>query len=318
MILQYFVTASDTGNKIPVEIEKSTSADLAATKESWQTDWTSEFIGDPALEKYTAKTESGEIVALGAYRETEASMFVYIEYIESHPESNPTLTAKRKYLDIGRMMIAFGIQLSIDSGKNGVKYYALCVDNKPLSEICANPVGNRYILPVIQRKRRFQTLIHDENINNLLLGLFQEYEKKEPAYELAIQADIILLFALLNRFYIDNSENQIVIDTHFEQVLTYINEHFTENISTESISKKFAFNKCHFCRKIKSQTGMSFVRYLNQLRMDLACSLLTTTDKPITMVAVECGYNDLNYFSRKFHEFYSMTASEFRQQSNLS
>ena len=68
MILQYFVTASDTGNKIPVEIEKSTSADLAATKESWQTDWTSEFIGDPALEKYTAKTESGEIVALGAYR----------------------------------------------------------------------------------------------------------------------------------------------------------------------------------------------------------------------------------------------------------
>lgn len=115
--MQYFVTASETGNKVPIEIDKSTSADLAATKESWQTDWTSEFIGDPALEKYTAKTESGEIVALGAYRETESSMFVYIEYIESHPESNPTLTAKRKYLDIGRMMIAFGIQLSIDSGK---------------------------------------------------------------------------------------------------------------------------------------------------------------------------------------------------------
>ena len=120
MILQYFVTASDTGNKISVEIDKSTADDLAATKENWQTDWTSEFIGDPALEKYTAKTESGEIVALGAYRETESSMFVYIEYIESHPESNPTLTTKRKYLDIGRMMIAFGIQLSIDSGKNGV------------------------------------------------------------------------------------------------------------------------------------------------------------------------------------------------------
>jgi hypothetical protein len=84
------------------------------------TDWTSEFIGDPALEKYTAKTENGEIVALGAYRETESSMFVYIEYIESHPESNPTLTIQKKYLGIGRMMIAFGIQLSIDSGKNGV------------------------------------------------------------------------------------------------------------------------------------------------------------------------------------------------------
>lgn len=120
MILQYFVTEAESGVKIPAEIDKSTAADLAATKTDWQTDWTSEFIGDPALEKYTAKTESGEIVALGAYRETESSMFVYIEYIESHPASNPTLSKERKYLDIGRMMIAFGIQLSIDSGKNGV------------------------------------------------------------------------------------------------------------------------------------------------------------------------------------------------------
>ena len=47
MTLQYFVTASDTGNRIPIEVDKSTPADLAATKESWQTDWTSEFIGDP-------------------------------------------------------------------------------------------------------------------------------------------------------------------------------------------------------------------------------------------------------------------------------
>ena len=147
MTLQYFVTASDTGNKIPVEIDKSTSADLAATKESWQTDWTSEFIGDPALEKYTAKTESGEIIALGAYRETEASMFVYIEYIESHPESNPTLTANRKYLDIGRMMIAFGIQLSIDSGKNGVVTFEAKTDELAkhyIRDFGARPVASLY------------------------------------------------------------------------------------------------------------------------------------------------------------------------------
>lgn len=120
MILQYFVTEAERGIRVPVEIDRSTAADLASTKDSWQTDWTSEFIGDPELEKYTARIDSGEIIALGAYRETESSMFVYIEYIESHPQSNPTLTKKRKYLDIGRMMIAFGIQLSIDSGKNGV------------------------------------------------------------------------------------------------------------------------------------------------------------------------------------------------------
>lgn len=57
MVLQYFVTAAETGETVPVDIDKSTVQDLAATKEDWQTDWTSGFIGDPALEKYTAKTD---------------------------------------------------------------------------------------------------------------------------------------------------------------------------------------------------------------------------------------------------------------------
>ena len=67
MTLQYFVTASDTGNRIPIEVDKSTPADLAATKESWQTDWTSEFIGRPRTRKSTRtkNRKNGEIVAVG-------------------------------------------------------------------------------------------------------------------------------------------------------------------------------------------------------------------------------------------------------------
>ena len=56
MILQYFVTETATERKIPIEIDRATDADLAGTKSCWQTDWTSEFIGDPDLEKYAAKS----------------------------------------------------------------------------------------------------------------------------------------------------------------------------------------------------------------------------------------------------------------------
>lgn len=50
------------------------------------------FISDPRLEKYAAKTEAGEIVALGAYREDDHGISVFIADIEAQPESNPTLT----------------------------------------------------------------------------------------------------------------------------------------------------------------------------------------------------------------------------------
>ena len=82
---------------------------------------------------------------MGAYRETPESMFVYIEYIESHPDSNPTLVSHRKYVDIGRMMIAFGIQLSIDSGKNGVVTFEAKTD-----ELYDHYIKDFHAVPIFQ------------------------------------------------------------------------------------------------------------------------------------------------------------------------
>ena len=108
MFLQYYVTESATGNRVNIEIDAATQADLDATRNGWQTVWNTDFILDPQKEKYAAKTEDGEIIALGAYRVRKGSVAVYIAYIESQPESNPTLTEHKKYSGIGKAMIAFG------------------------------------------------------------------------------------------------------------------------------------------------------------------------------------------------------------------
>ena len=104
MVLQYYVVENATGKQIEIDIESATNEDLTSTKEKWQSDWTSEFIRDPKLEKYAAKTDAGEIVALGAYREDDHGISVFIANIEAHPESNPTISTVRKYAGIGRMM----------------------------------------------------------------------------------------------------------------------------------------------------------------------------------------------------------------------
>ena len=67
------------------------------------------------------KTAEGELVALGAYQISGRKAYVYIQYAESAPHSNPTMTEKqeRKYYGIGAALIAFGIQFSIDNGCRG-------------------------------------------------------------------------------------------------------------------------------------------------------------------------------------------------------
>ena len=117
------VIRSDKAEKVVVKIGPATQEDLATTKEKpqWQTDWESEYLANPAVDKFAMKLANGEMLALGAYQVSGRKAYVYILYVESAPQSNPTITPKtqREYYGIGEAMIAFGIKYSIDKGCRG-------------------------------------------------------------------------------------------------------------------------------------------------------------------------------------------------------
>ena len=106
---------------VSVIIEPMTPADAEATNSPpyWQTSWTSDYLTDERFEKYVAKA-GNEIIALGAYEALDDALIVHIIYMEAQPESNPTMDGgDPKYTGIGRLMVAYGIKLSIDYGFTG-------------------------------------------------------------------------------------------------------------------------------------------------------------------------------------------------------
>lgn len=112
------------GKKVDVTIEPASADDLRTIDitPQWQTDWTDDYLHQKDFLLYAVKTENDELVALGAYQLLEQSIIVRIVYMESQPESNPTITTKRserKYTNIGRVLIAFGIKLSVDHDFGG-------------------------------------------------------------------------------------------------------------------------------------------------------------------------------------------------------
>lgn len=110
-----------SNQQVPVMIERMTQKDAELTNAHplWQTSWTSEYLGDPRLEKYAAKV-GDELIALAAYEILESALVIHIVYMETQPGSNPTLDeGNPKYTGIGRLMIAYGIKLSIDNGLTG-------------------------------------------------------------------------------------------------------------------------------------------------------------------------------------------------------
>ena len=112
-----FIIKTDGSQNISVKIVRMKKSDAVQTEKEpvWQTSWLSDYIQDDAFEKYALKTSNGELVALAAYEILENDVMVHITYIESQPESNPTIVGhSKKYQGIGRVLIAYGIKLSID------------------------------------------------------------------------------------------------------------------------------------------------------------------------------------------------------------
>ena len=104
-----FIVDAGDNQKIGVQITRMKNTDAAQTDKEphWQTCW-------------MAKTTDGELAALAAYEILENDVMVHITYIESQPQSNPTIVGQaRKYHGIGRVLIAYGIKLSIDHACGG-------------------------------------------------------------------------------------------------------------------------------------------------------------------------------------------------------
>ncbi|HIX36789.1 MAG TPA: AraC family transcriptional regulator [Candidatus Blautia pullistercoris] len=92
-----------------------------------------------------------------------------------------------------------------------------------------------------------------------------------------------------------------------------ISQHFTEDISLSDVSAAFGVGKYTVTRIFSNVLKISFLQYINSLRIDYAMYLLTNTDLNMTDIAMECGYHSQQTFNRIFKELCSCTPKEYKK-----
>ena len=97
------------------------------------------------------------------------------------------------------------------------------------------------------------------------------------------------------------------------QVKSFLDEHYKEKLSLESVASHFFIDKHYLARLFKEQYGVTLVTYLQQVRITHAKRMLRFTDKSIEQIGLECGIGELNYFSRVFKKLEGVSPSEFRR-----
>ena len=97
----------------------------------------------------------------------------------------------------------------------------------------------------------------------------------------------------------------------------YINANYNKELTLESMAEKYSVNADYFSKIFKKATGVGFSKYLNATRLSAAQEMLATTTVSITDVALECGFNDSNYFIQVFKKVHGMTPKKYSMQFRL-
>lgn len=123
----------------------------------------------------------------------------------------------------------------------------------------------------------------------------------------------ILGIAVSSLEFINNNESS---DLDFvREVLLYIDEHFSEELTIDSLSKRFGYSKHYFSRIFKNYTQNNFKEYLNSLRLKNAYDLMKQKVKPID-AAFESGFTSMQTFYRCFKDYYGKTPNEILNSEN--
>ena len=101
--------------------------------------------------------------------------------------------------------------------------------------------------------------------------------------------------------------------TRIREVITYVDENFRNPISLQDIADHMGLGKEYFCRFFKKNMEMSFLQYVNEVRVSHIYQDLIRTDTPISELAEENGFTNQKLFNRTFKKIYGCTPSAVRR-----
>lgn len=133
------------------------------------------------------------------------------------------------------------------------------------------------------------------------------------------QHSVCALFAL-----IDDAVGECVPDTldyltnpMVNEIVEYMDNHYMEPLTLDSISKKFFISPDYLSHIIKDSLGISPINYLINRRIGESQHLLLSTMLPISIISEIVGYPNVNHFSTAFKKKIGVSPSEFRRQFNI-
>lgn len=118
---------------------------------------------------------------------------------------------------------------------------------------------------------------------------------------------------------IDKNSKKLPVSAKIKPALLYIRENYADSqlMTAEKIAASCNLSTSHFRSLFKTDIGMTLPQYINLTRLSAAVHLLQSTDKTISNIATDVGYNEVPYFTKAFKDEFGISPKEMRKSKNL-
>lgn len=149
-------------------------------------------------------------------------------------------------------------------------------------------------------------------VSNLFLYNAPETVSDNPYLQKALTYNICGNFDI-GRFY--KKREKDVFHECIMRLLIYAEENYKDTCLLEDAAAEIGYDYAYISKKFKSTIGISFRKYINNLRIILAKQLLIKETKTITKIASECGFNSSRSFNIEFKKSEGITPTEYKRKN---
>ena len=180
-----------------------------------------------------------------------------------------------------------------------------------------------YIEPFLVSERNVRPRLNltgktQMKVEELLDEIYGEFTRKNDSYLLAIKADLLKLLVIVGRALHEEikGSSEMQFFNHQRdamlQAIRYIDQHYTEPISIEDVTRSALLSQSYFRYLFKTLTNKTFVEYLHTLRIRKAMDLLKNTEDRVVDICFDSGFSSINYFNRTFRTMVGVSPTQYR------
>lgn len=124
----------------------------------------------------------------------------------------------------------------------------------------------------------------------------------------------LVIEEMVDIIFNDLDRRQLYSDDDLKRVLNYIDRNIKRGITLDDAAECVNMSSSYFSKFFKKSTGINFITYVTDRKIEFAKDMLRSTDMPVINIAYELSYNETNYFSKAFKKKVGMTPVEYRER----